>query len=58
MKFCVHPNCNSVVFSDGLCKYHKKEFENNGKEGHWLCSWCTEYKQATEDMIRSRFDYE
>ena len=48
MKFCIHPNCNQMTLNDGLCKYHKEEFDNNGKEGHWLCSWCSKKKESEE----------
>ena len=49
-KYCEHSNCRPLtkVFKEGLCEYHYKEFLNNGKPGHWNCSWC-EDKQA--DLI-------
>ena len=47
MKFCQHANCSSMTLAklNGLCKYHQGEFDNNGKEGHWTCTWCTEFKK-------------
>jgi len=43
--YCIHANCQQKTYSgtDRLCKYHREEYVNNGKPGHWTCTWCTEY---------------
>ena len=48
--YCIHPNCRpmTLAINDGLCKYHKEEFDNNGKERHWLCSFCSKRKESGE----------
>ena len=56
MKYCVHANCSQKTYIDQLCKFHRDEAKNNGKEGHFTCTWCTEWNQMEEDMLRSRFD--
>ena len=45
MKQCIHPNCNQFLkdWELRLCKYHQKELQNNGKPGHWTCTWCSDY---------------
>ena len=49
MKYCIHANCSQKTYSqDELCKFHREEFVNNGKEGHWECTWCEEYKKGGE----------
>ena len=55
---CRHPNCHYYynLNSNGFCEYHQAELDNNGKPGHVTCSWCTEWNQMNEDMLRSRFD--
>ena len=49
-KMCKHPNCAPMTLANdnGLCEYHQKEFDNNGKEGHWLCNWCSKKKESEE----------
>jgi hypothetical protein len=56
MNQCNHPNCKQGKVENGLCEYHLEEYNNNGKPGHWTCTWCTEYKQETETHSRSMFD--
>jgi hypothetical protein len=53
MNQCNHPNCKQDKVENGLCAYHLEEYNNNGKPGHWTCTWCNEYKQETEDHLRS-----
>ena len=56
--FCKHSGCNYFynLNDNGFCSTHQEELDNSGKEGYWKCTWCEEWKQMGEDMLRSRFD--
>jgi hypothetical protein len=60
MNKCIHANCKAVnEVPNRLCDFHREELENNGKPGHWTCSWCTEYadkQEATRDMEHRYID--
>lgn len=56
MKHCIHNGCTQKTYSnDPLCKFHRDELENNGKPGHWICSWCTNYFEAQSTMEQEKF---
>ena len=50
MKTCEHPNCSPLTkaIENGLCKHHLEEYINSGKEGHWKCTWCENYKKEVK----------